>query len=47
MSDEDVRNIRKEYALGNTSYPKLAKKYNVSIPTIANIVNKKFYKNIK
>jgi group I intron endonuclease len=36
--------IRKEYALGNTSSPKLAKKYNVSKRTILNILHDKIYK---
>lgn len=46
MPKKDVISIREEYKKGNTSYPKLAKKYNVSIPTIAGIVNRKFYKNV-
>lgn len=35
--------IRKEYASGKTSSPKLAKKYNVSKKTILNILHNKIY----
>ena len=47
LKDEIVREIRYKYSLGNTSYPKLAKEYNVSIPTIASIIKYQLYKTVK
>lgn len=40
LTDEIVTAIRQEYALGKTSYPKLAKKHGVSISQIFRIVKK-------
>ena len=36
-------NIAKEYKTGDTSYRKLAKKYNVSVKTVSNIVHPEKY----
>ena len=36
-------NIAKEYKTGDTSYRKLAKKYNVSVSTINNIIHPEKY----
>lgn len=41
LSNEDVNKIREEYQLGNTSYNKLSKKYNISKATIYQIITNK------
>ena len=46
LTYKNVKKIIKEYSLKNTSHRKLAKKYNVSKPTIMRIVNKKTWKHI-
>lgn len=46
LTKEQVLSIRKEYAEGNTSYSKLAVKYNVNQTLIERIVNKKLWKHI-
>jgi transposase len=46
LTKEQVLSIRKEYSTGLTSYPKLARKYDVSISTISDIVNRKIWKRI-
>ena len=42
----DVRKIRTLYALGGTSYPKLAKRFNVSTSTIFQIVKRQIWDHV-
>ena len=44
---EQAEEIRKEYLTGKTSQRKLAKKYNVSKTTIADLLNGKYYNHSK
>ena len=46
LTEKEVKEIIKKYALKNTSHRKLAKKYDVSKPTIMRIVNKETWKHI-
>lgn len=46
LSDQDVLNIRKEYVVGNTSWRKLAVKYNVAKSTIARVLSKKTWAHL-
>lgn len=47
LDPEKVRSIRAEYATGGTSFPRLAKKYNVQHhSTIMNIVHRKTWKHV-
>lgn len=46
LSEKNVKKIIKEYSFKNTSHRKLAKKYDVSKPTIMRIVNKETWKHI-
>ena len=43
ISQLTKENIAKEYKTGDTSYRKLAKKYNVSVKTVSNIVHPEKY----
>ena len=46
LTDDQVREIRKEYAVGNITQQKLAEKYGVNDRSISNIVNNKNWKHI-
>ena len=47
MNKELVKKIRQERKDTNLSYDKLAKKYGVSKATIADIINKRTWKNVE
>ena len=46
LSENDVRDIRSEYALGNTSHRKLGRKYGVDKSLIGRIIKRKLWKNV-
>lgn len=46
FTNEDVLEIRKQHATGNTTYKKLAKFYSVNISSIAHIVRRQSWKHI-
>jgi len=46
VSSEDVISMRQEYALGDTSYSKLAKQYGLHTATIQNIITKRTWKHL-
>ena len=47
LTNEQVINIRKDYASGKISLGHLAKKYAVSVVTVHNVVRRKTYKDAK
>ena len=46
LTDEKVRQMRKEYAKGNTSYRKLAKEYGVSHPSAMDAIKRITWKHV-
>ena len=44
LTRKSVYDIREKYKIGDTTYSKLAKQYNVSIITIMNVVKNKIWK---
>ena len=46
LTEQQVIAIREEYATGNTSYPKLAKKYNTRIGNISFIITRKTWQYV-
>lgn len=46
LTKEDVIAMREEYATGTTSYPKLAKKYNVVMGNVWSIINRKTWQYV-
>jgi DNA-binding XRE family transcriptional regulator len=47
LTEDVVRNIRAEYALGGITQQVLAAKYGVSRQNISYIINKKLWKHVK
>lgn len=46
LTEDDVREIRRIYATGNWTYAQLAKRFNVGITTICDVVRRKAWKHI-
>lgn len=46
LTEKQVINIRLEYKVGNTSYPKLAKKYNISPSNVFTIVKRQTWNHV-
>lgn len=46
LKEKDVKKIRKEYSLGNTTHQKLSEQYNVCRTLITQIINRKVWKHI-
>ena len=46
LTEQDVKDIRAEYATGTTSYAQLGKKYNVHRLYVANVVKRKVWKHV-
>jgi hypothetical protein len=46
LTDEIVRSIRKKYATGKTSYPKLAKEFDICKSHVEQVVRRKIWKHV-